>query len=106
MSERAISVDVVRIPDQRPRRRFRTDAVDRDGQRSRRGNPRGARQDRGQRRGQRFHPRIRHGGACAKRLSPHLGLTPRAVEDKIAFVMSGGTEGVLSSASDSVRAHA
>jgi len=29
-------------------------------------------------------------------LAPHLGLTPRAVEDKIAFVMSGGTEGVLS----------
>jgi cyanuric acid amidohydrolase len=29
-------------------------------------------------------------------LSPYLGLTPRAVEDKIAFVMSGGTEGVLS----------
>ncbi len=29
-------------------------------------------------------------------LAPHLGLTPRAVEEKIAFVMSGGTEGVLS----------
>src|ERR1700739_4803351 len=29
-------------------------------------------------------------------LSPHLELPPRAVEDKIAFVMSGGTEGVLS----------
>ena len=29
-------------------------------------------------------------------LSPYLRLTPRAVEDKIAFVMSGGTEGVLS----------
>jgi cyanuric acid amidohydrolase len=34
--------------------------------------------------------------ALCKALSPHLGLTPRAVEDKIAFVMSGGTEGVLS----------
>ena len=29
-------------------------------------------------------------------LAPHLGLTPREVETKIAFVMSGGTEGVLS----------
>ena len=29
-------------------------------------------------------------------LSPHLNLVPRAVEDRIAFVMSGGTEGVLS----------
>ncbi len=29
-------------------------------------------------------------------LSPHLKLTPREVEAKIAFVMSGGTEGVLS----------
>jgi len=29
-------------------------------------------------------------------LSPHLNLAPRAVEDRIAFVMSGGTEGVLS----------
>jgi len=34
--------------------------------------------------------------ALCEALSPHLGLTPRAVEDKIAFVMSGGTEGVLS----------
>ena len=32
---------------------------------------------------------------CAA-LSPHLELTPRAVENRIAFVMSGGTEGVLS----------
>ena len=29
-------------------------------------------------------------------LAPHLCLAPRAVEEKIAFVMSGGTEGVLS----------
>ncbi len=29
-------------------------------------------------------------------LAPRLSLSPRAVEDKIAFVMSGGTEGVLS----------
>src|SRR5580698_8339705 len=34
--------------------------------------------------------------ALCDALAPHLGLTPRAVEDKIAFVMSGGTEGVLS----------
>ena len=34
--------------------------------------------------------------ALCEALSPHLGLPPRAVEDKIAFVMSGGTEGVLS----------
>jgi cyanuric acid amidohydrolase len=34
--------------------------------------------------------------ALCEALSPHLGLAPRAVEDKIAFVMSGGTEGVLS----------
>ena len=32
---------------------------------------------------------------CAA-LSPRLGLSPREVEEKIAFVMSGGTEGVLS----------
>jgi cyanuric acid amidohydrolase len=29
-------------------------------------------------------------------LSPHLNMAPRSVENKIAFVMSGGTEGVLS----------
>src|SRR5262249_30585890 len=29
-------------------------------------------------------------------LAPYLALTPRGVEEKIAFVMSGGTEGVLS----------
>jgi cyanuric acid amidohydrolase len=34
--------------------------------------------------------------ALCDALSPHLQLPPRAVEDKIAFVMSGGTEGVLS----------
>ena len=34
--------------------------------------------------------------ALCDALSPHLRLAPRAVEDKIAFVMSGGTEGVLS----------
>jgi cyanuric acid amidohydrolase len=34
--------------------------------------------------------------ALCEALSPHLKLTPRAVEDKIALVMSGGTEGVLS----------
>jgi cyanuric acid amidohydrolase len=34
--------------------------------------------------------------ALCEALSPQLGLAPRAVEDKIAFVMSGGTEGVLS----------
>ena len=34
--------------------------------------------------------------ALREALAPHLRLTPRAVEDKIAFVMSGGTEGVLS----------
>jgi cyanuric acid amidohydrolase len=34
--------------------------------------------------------------ALCEALAPHLGLGPRAVEDKIAFVMSGGTEGVLS----------
>jgi cyanuric acid amidohydrolase len=32
---------------------------------------------------------------CAA-LAPHLALTPDAVEQRIAFVMSGGTEGVLS----------
>jgi cyanuric acid amidohydrolase len=32
---------------------------------------------------------------CAA-LSPHLGLSPQQVEERIAFVMSGGTEGVLS----------
>ena len=34
--------------------------------------------------------------ALCDALSPHLGLTPRVVEERIAFVMSGGTEGVLS----------
>jgi cyanuric acid amidohydrolase len=34
--------------------------------------------------------------ALCEALAPHLRLTPRAVEDKIALVMSGGTEGVLS----------
>jgi cyanuric acid amidohydrolase len=34
--------------------------------------------------------------ALCEALAPHLRLTPRAVEDRIAFVMSGGTEGVLS----------
>jgi len=34
--------------------------------------------------------------ALREALAPHLKLAPRAVEDKIAFVMSGGTEGVLS----------
>jgi len=29
-------------------------------------------------------------------LAPYLGLTPKDVEERIAFVMSGGTEGVLS----------
>lgn len=34
--------------------------------------------------------------ALCEALSPHLKTTARAVENKIAFVMSGGTEGVLS----------
>ena len=34
--------------------------------------------------------------ALCDALSPHLGVPPHAVEDRIAFVMSGGTEGVLS----------
>ncbi len=34
--------------------------------------------------------------ALCQALAAHLKLAPRAVEDKIAFVMSGGTEGVLS----------
>jgi cyanuric acid amidohydrolase len=34
--------------------------------------------------------------ALREALAPRLGLAPRAVEEKIAFVMSGGTEGVLS----------
>ena len=34
--------------------------------------------------------------ALREALAPLLKLSPRAVEDKIAFVMSGGTEGVLS----------
>jgi cyanuric acid amidohydrolase len=34
--------------------------------------------------------------ALCEALAPHLGLARPAVEDKIAFVMSGGTEGVLS----------
>src|ERR1700744_5938892 len=29
-------------------------------------------------------------------LAPRVGLTPQQVEERIAFVMSGGTEGVLS----------
>lgn len=34
--------------------------------------------------------------ALCEALAPHLQIAPSAVEDKIAFVMSGGTEGVLS----------
>ncbi len=34
--------------------------------------------------------------ALCHALAPHLGLAPAAVEERIAFVMSGGTEGVLS----------
>jgi cyanuric acid amidohydrolase len=34
--------------------------------------------------------------ALCEALSPHLGVPPHAVEGRIAFVMSGGTEGVLS----------
>jgi len=34
--------------------------------------------------------------ALCEALAPHLGLKARAVENRIAFVMSGGTEGVLS----------
>ena len=34
--------------------------------------------------------------ALCTALAPHLGLPPHDVEQKIAFVMSGGTEGVLS----------
>ena len=34
--------------------------------------------------------------ALCNALGPHLALTPREVESRIAFVMSGGTEGVLS----------
>src|ERR1700748_1955955 len=34
--------------------------------------------------------------ALCNALSPHLKLAPREVEARIAFVMSGGTEGVLS----------
>lgn len=34
--------------------------------------------------------------ALSAAIAPHLALTPPAVEERIAFVMSGGTEGVLS----------
>jgi cyanuric acid amidohydrolase len=34
--------------------------------------------------------------ALSAALAPHLALTPQGVEERIAFVMSGGTEGVLS----------
>src|SRR5258706_3871765 len=34
--------------------------------------------------------------ALSAALAPHLGLAPKDVEERIAFVMSGGTEGVLS----------
>jgi cyanuric acid amidohydrolase len=34
--------------------------------------------------------------ALCSALAPYLGLSPHRVEEKIAFVMSGGTEGVLS----------
>jgi cyanuric acid amidohydrolase len=34
--------------------------------------------------------------ALREALAPHLKVAPRAVEERIAFVMSGGTEGVLS----------
>src|ERR1700704_2239252 len=34
--------------------------------------------------------------ALSAALAPHVGMPPRNVEQRIAFVMSGGTEGVLS----------
>src|SRR6201996_9476114 len=34
--------------------------------------------------------------ALSVALAPYLALTPHGVEERIAFVMSGGTEGVLS----------
>src|SRR5215468_561434 len=34
--------------------------------------------------------------ALCSALAPHVGLEPHQVEQRIAFVMSGGTEGVLS----------
>src|SRR6201996_7324058 len=34
--------------------------------------------------------------ALSAALAPYLALSPEAVEEKVAFVMSGGTEGVLS----------
>jgi cyanuric acid amidohydrolase len=34
--------------------------------------------------------------ALSAALAPHIGMPPRNVEQRIAFVMSGGTEGVLS----------
>jgi cyanuric acid amidohydrolase len=34
--------------------------------------------------------------ALSAALAPHLGLPPHGVEERVAFVMSGGTEGVLS----------
>src|SRR5581483_10363260 len=36
------------------------------------------------------------GAALCAALAPYLGLPPHKVEQRIAFVMSGGTEGVLS----------
>lgn len=36
------------------------------------------------------------GSALSVALAPHLALPPTSVEERIAFVMSGGTEGVLS----------
>ena len=89
-----IAVDVLRIPTKGP--------GDVSGlmqllkpAKSRLVDPCGARQNRRQRRGQRLYPGI-CGRALCQVLSPHLKLPPREVETKIAFVMSGGTEGVLS----------
>ena len=58
-------------------------------------NPRGARQDRGQWRRQRFYRNTRS-PRCARRWRRISRLPPRGIDEQIAFVMSGGTEGVLS----------
>jgi hypothetical protein len=79
--------------DARSRRRVRNHQTDRRGSARRQRDPRDLRQDRGQWLRQRFHP-----GLCAVGLvgDARVSVAADAVPERVAMVMSGGTEGGLS----------
>ena len=55
----------------------------------------GPRQDRGQRLRQRLHPRGFATASYAGLLAARLRTTPAEVEQRVQFIMSGGTEGIM-----------